>query len=114
MSFYNFFDPTRVIFGCGALGKLHEQKMPGKKALLAISDGKSTILNGSLARTQEELEKAGCEYVLFNKINANPLKSVSETIKGKLPQRKIVTTATARKQLKKTAVILWLPSAEGA
>ncbi|MBQ7595844.1 MAG: iron-containing alcohol dehydrogenase [Clostridia bacterium] len=78
MSFYNFFDPTRVIFGCGALGKLHEQKMPGKKALLAISDGKSTILNGSLARTQEELEKAGCEYVLFNKINANPLKSVVE------------------------------------
>ena len=78
MSFYNFYDPTRVIFGCGALGKLHEQKMPGKKALLAISDGKSTILNGSLDKTQKELKKAGCEYVVFNKINANPLKSVVE------------------------------------
>lgn len=78
MSFYNFYDPTRVVFGCGALGKLHEQKMPGKKALLAISNGRSTILNGSLKKTQQELEKAGCEYVVFNKINANPLKSIVE------------------------------------
>ncbi len=75
---YNFYAPTRVIFGAGSLGKLHEQKLPGKKALIAISDGKSTISNGSLAKTQEELTKAGCEYVVFNKINANPVKSVVE------------------------------------
>ena len=75
---YNFYAPTRVIFGAGALDKLHEQAMPGKKALLVISNGKSTIANGSLARTEDELKKAGCEYVVFNKVAANPLKSVVE------------------------------------
>ncbi len=75
---YNFYAPTRVIFGAGSLEKLHEQKLPGKKALIAISDGKSTLTNGSLAKTQEELTKAGCEYVVFNKVNANPVKSVVE------------------------------------
>lgn len=78
MSSYNFFAPTRVLFGTGALNKLHRQTMPGKKALLVISNGKSTITNGSLARTEEALKKAGCEYVIFNKVAANPLKSVVE------------------------------------
>lgn len=78
MSNYNFYAPTRVIFGAGALSELHKQSMPGKKALLVISNGKSTIKNGSLARTEEELKKAGCDYVLFNKVAANPLKSVVE------------------------------------
>lgn len=78
MSSYNFFAPTRVIFGSGALDQLKEQPMPGKKALLVISNGKSTITNGSLARTEEALKKAGCEYVIFNKVAANPLKAVVE------------------------------------
>lgn len=78
MSQYNFFAPTRVIFGAGALGQLHEQKMPGKKALLVVSNGKSALANGSLARTEEALKKAGCEYVIFNKVAANPLKAVVE------------------------------------
>ena len=75
---YNFFAPTRVLFGEGQLSNLHTLPMPGKKALLVISNGKSTITNGSLARTQEELKKAGCEYVVFNKVAANPLKEVVE------------------------------------
>lgn len=75
---YQFYAPTRVLFGAGSLGKLHEQKLPGKKALLVVSNGKSAAANGSLVKTQEELSKAGCEFVLFNKINANPVKSVVE------------------------------------
>lgn len=75
---YMFFAPTRVLFGAGALGRLHDQKMPGRKALLAISNGKSAEKNGSLARTEAELRKAGCEFVLFRGIGANPLKSVVE------------------------------------
>lgn len=78
MSGYMFYAPTKVIFGAGSLAKLHEQDLPGKKALLAISNGKSTITNGSLAKTQEELARAGCEVVVFNKIAANPLKEVVE------------------------------------
>ncbi len=75
---YNFFDPTRVLFGAGQLNHLHEQTMPGKKAMVVISNGKSTRENGSLDRTLDELHKAGVETVLFDKVGANPLKSVVE------------------------------------
>lgn len=78
MNGYDFFAPARVIFGEGSLSKLHTLKMPGKKALLVISSGKSAVTNGSLARTQEELKKAGCEYVVFNRVSANPLKETVE------------------------------------
>ena len=35
---YEFYNPTRVLFGAGQLNHLHEQKMPGKKAMLVISN----------------------------------------------------------------------------
>lgn len=69
------YTPTKLIFGSGKLNELHKQEMPGKKALLLISCGKSTITNGSLDRVKKELELANVEYVIFNKIQANPLKS---------------------------------------
>ena len=72
---YQFFTPTRVLFGVGTLGQLHQQTMPGKKALLIISNGKSAIKNGYLSRTEAELQKAGVEWVIFNQVEANPLKS---------------------------------------
>ena len=72
---YQFFTPTRVLFGVGTLGQLHQQTMPGKKALLIISNGKSAIENGYLSRTEAELQKAGVEWVIFNQVEANPLKS---------------------------------------
>lgn len=73
---FNFFNPTRILFGAGMLNQLHLQVLPGKKALLLISNGKSTRLNGSLDRTREQLEKAGVEYAIFDKIMENPYKSV--------------------------------------
>lgn len=75
---YEFFVPTRVLFGCGQLNHLHEQTMPGKKAMLVISNGKSTRENGALARTEEQLRLAGVETALFDKVGANPLKAVVE------------------------------------
>lgn len=78
MNSYRFFAPTRVLFGAGSLGKLAKQRLPGKRALLVVSNGRSHITNGALARTQAALESAGCEYVLFNKIAANPMKAVVE------------------------------------
>ena len=50
--------------------------MPGKKALVLISNGKSTRENGYLDRTLEQLEKAGVETALFDKIMENPIKDV--------------------------------------
>lgn len=72
---FDMYVPTRVIFGTGELNRLHQQPLPGKKALLIISNGKSTKANGYLARTEEQLKRAGVSTVLFDRIEANPLKS---------------------------------------
>ena len=73
---FSFYNPTRILFGVGELNNLHKQTMPGKKALLLISNGKSTKVNGSLDRTIEQLEKAGIEHAIFDKIMENPYRSV--------------------------------------
>jgi alcohol dehydrogenase len=72
---FNMYVPTRFMFGCGRLSELHEQKLPGKKAMMVISNGKSTKENGSLDRTVEELTRTGVESVVFDQVQANPLKS---------------------------------------
>ena len=72
---FNMWIPTRILFGADELKNLHRQQMPGKKALLAISNGKSTRANGYLAATEEQLRLAGIESVVFDRIEANPLKS---------------------------------------
>ena len=72
---FNMYVPTRFVFGQGRLNKLHRQKLPGKKALVTISCGKSTRANGSLDRTLEQLRLAGVETAVFDQIGANPTKS---------------------------------------
>lgn len=72
---FKMFVPTRVLFGKGQLNKLKNQKMPGKKALIVISNGKSTKENGYLDKTEQQLKLAGVEWVIFDKIQSNPLKS---------------------------------------
>ena len=72
---FQMFVPTKALFGAGQLNHLHEQDLPGKKALLVISNGKSTKVNGYLDRTEKELHTAGVETVLFDQVEANPLKS---------------------------------------
>ena len=72
---FNMYVPTRFVFGNGRLGELHQQKLPGKKAMLTISNGKSVRENGALARTEEQLKLAGIETALFAGIGANPTKT---------------------------------------
>ncbi|MCE5219948.1 MAG: iron-containing alcohol dehydrogenase [Clostridium sp.] len=69
------YSPTRLLFGSGQLNHLREQQLPGQKALLVISNGKSTKVNGYLNRCEKELQAIGVEIVLFDKVEANPLKS---------------------------------------
>lgn len=73
---FNFNNPSNLIFGSGKLNVLGEQTMPGKKAMLLISNGKSTKANGSFDRTIEQLKKANAEVAVFDKIMENPLKDV--------------------------------------
>lgn len=67
--------PTKIFFGKGQLNNLSKMPLPGKKALLLISDGKSAKTNGYLSRTEAQLQQAGIVYSIFDKIMANPLKS---------------------------------------
>ena len=69
---YDQFIPTRIMFGSGQLNNLHKQAMPGKKALIIISNGKSTHANGYLARTEQELSLAGVETAVFDGVMPNP------------------------------------------
>jgi alcohol dehydrogenase len=75
---FNMYMPTRVLFGTGELDNLHKQSMPGKKAMIVVSNGKSAKGNGSLNRTEEQLHLAGVTFALFDKVEANPLKSTVE------------------------------------
>lgn len=72
---FDMWIPTQILFGAGELQNLHRQAMPGSKALLVISNGKSTRANGYLSATEEQLRMAGIEPVIFGRIEANPLKS---------------------------------------
>ncbi|MBR1421060.1 MAG: iron-containing alcohol dehydrogenase [Selenomonadaceae bacterium] len=67
-----FDNSARVLFGAGQLNHLHEEKLPGKKALIATSNGSSTKKFGYLARLEKELDLAGVEHVLFDQIRPNP------------------------------------------
>lgn len=75
---YNQYIPTQILFGAGQLNNLHTQPMPGKRALIVISNGKSTRSNGYLARTEEQLHRAGVETEVFDGIMPNPTVANSE------------------------------------
>ncbi len=73
---FDFNNPTRILFGSGKLGELGSQAMPGKKALLLMSGGKSAKVSGAYNRTLEQLHKAGVEVAEFAKVMENPVKEM--------------------------------------
>ncbi len=73
---FNFNNPTNLYFGVGALNELGSLAMPGKKAMVLISNGKSTKENGYLNRTLAQLENAGVQTAVFDKIMENPIREV--------------------------------------
>lgn len=73
---FDFYNPTHILFGSEKLDELGNQPMPGKKALLLISSGKSAKVSGALERTQAQLEKAGVEYAVCAKIHENPTREI--------------------------------------
>lgn len=78
MMHFTFNNPTKLLFGTGSLDDLHKEKMPGKKALLLLSSGKSAHTSGAYDKTVEQLLLAGVEFVEFAKIMENPLMEVVE------------------------------------
>lgn len=72
---YEYYVPTRTMFGAGVLNALHTKTMPGKKAMVVISNGKSMKETGTLSRVRKELEAAGVETAVYDKVQANPLRA---------------------------------------
>lgn len=72
---FNYYIPTKILFGAGKLNELSNEALPGKKALIVISSGNSMKKNGYLKRVEEILENRGIGYVVFDKILPNPIKS---------------------------------------
>ena len=71
---FNNFIPTKLFFGAGELEKLSTISLPGKKALIVITCGKSIRANGTLDRVQTLLAKNNCQSVVYDKVQANPTK----------------------------------------
>ena len=73
---FDFNNPTRILFGSGKLDELGSQPMPGKKALLLMSGGRSAKVSGAYDRTLKQMEKAGVEIAEFAKVMENPVKEM--------------------------------------
>ena len=73
---FDFNNPTRILFGSGKLDELGSQTMPGKKALLLMSNGKSARVSGAYDRTLEQLARAGVEVAEFARVMENPIKEM--------------------------------------
>lgn len=71
---FEHYIPSRILFGRGILEELHNRKLPGKKALIVTSSGNSVKRYGYLAKLERQLELAGVEHVLFDRILPNPIK----------------------------------------
>lgn len=72
---FNYYIPTKILFGAGKLNELSNEVLPGKKAFIVISSGNSMKKNGYLKRVEEILESKGIKYTVFDKILPNPIKS---------------------------------------
>ena len=71
---FQYYIPTKILFGKGQLRKLHQQTLPGKKALIVITAGLSVRKHGYLRALQEQLSMAQVSFVLYDKILPNPIK----------------------------------------
>lgn len=69
---FDLYTPTELLFGAGQLKELGTRTMPGKKALLLLSSGRSAEVSGALAGTEKQLENAGVEYVCCPVVHENP------------------------------------------
>ena len=69
---FKFNNPTKLLFGAGMIGRLRREKMPGTKALLLMSRGRSAHVSGAYDKTVEQLQRLKVDFVEFAEIMENP------------------------------------------
>ncbi|MBR1777667.1 MAG: iron-containing alcohol dehydrogenase [Alphaproteobacteria bacterium] len=72
---FNFSIPTKVLFGVGKLDELKREPLPGRLALVVVSNGKTMKETGCLDRVLTALDHQGIEYMIFDKVHPNPSKA---------------------------------------
>lgn len=72
---FDYYIPTRILFGAGKLADLAKTELPGSKALIVITSGKSMRANGYLDKVRELLKRNHCDSVVFDRILPNPIKA---------------------------------------
>lgn len=73
---FTLFSPTKLLFGAGKLAAFGEETLPGRKALLLLSSGKSARMSGALDIVAAQMEKAGVTSVPCAIIHENPTKDL--------------------------------------
>ncbi len=71
---FDYFIPTKILFGAGKLAELASVSLPGKKALIVISQGASMKKFGYLEKVISLLKQNNTDSVVFDKILPNPIK----------------------------------------
>ncbi|MCH3965759.1 MAG: iron-containing alcohol dehydrogenase [Clostridium sp.] len=75
---FNYYLPVNLVFGSGKIEVLGEETAKyGKKAFI-VTGRNSTRKTGLLDRSIKLLDKAGIEYVVFDKVTNNPLTTTVE------------------------------------
>jgi alcohol dehydrogenase len=71
---FDYYIPTKILFGAGKLNQLAEETLPGKKALIVISSGTSMRKFGYLERLEGLLKQQDIASVVYDKVLPNPIK----------------------------------------
>lgn len=69
---FDYYIPTKIIFGRGRLKELASQELPGDKALIVITNGNSMKRLGYLNQVIGYLKEQRVESVVFDKVLPNP------------------------------------------
>lgn len=69
---FDCYIPTRVLFGAGKLERLATEAMPGKKALICVTEDQLMKKLGIQDRVVELLAKNSIDSVVFDKVTPNP------------------------------------------
>ena len=70
---FDYYIPTKILFGAGKLNQLAEEPLPGTKALIVISNGTAMRKFGYLDRLIALLKVQSVESVVYDKILPNPI-----------------------------------------
>ena len=68
----DYYIPTRIVFGAGRLNELATLSLPGKKALICVTEDKLMEKLGIQQRVLELLGKNQVAAVVFDKVQPNP------------------------------------------